>query len=144
MLKKINKFARRLRAALAQLTIDFTRAMTTKNSLPVIGDFFPMPVPHVAVQQVEAHVGQGAFHPLHKNLALIYVEVIRNKISGLGWALPMKLVRYFRPERFGIFEGLFVHVLVFLEGRHAGFLDDIVGGLVDARHRDCVRGDAAR
>lgn len=101
MLKKINKFARRLRGAFAQLTIDSTR--TTENSLPVIGDLLPMSVPDVAVQQVEADVRHGTLHPFHENFALIYVEVVRNKIAGLRRALPMKLACYFRPERFGIF-----------------------------------------
>lgn len=110
--------------------------MTTENSLPVIGDLFTMSVPHVPVQQVEADVRHSTLHPFHENFALSYVEVVRNKIAGLRRALPMKFVCYFGPERFWIFERLFMHFLVFFKRWDAGFFDDIVGGLVDARHRD--------
>lgn len=71
-----------------------------------------MSVIHMPVQEVVADVGHRSLHPFHEDVSLGQVEVVGKELSRLTATLPFKLAGYVVPEPLGVFDRLFVDLLV--------------------------------
>lgn len=99
---KVERFAAIM---IGKLTVDgrddFHISLTCDN-VPVKCNFITISIFNVLVQQVEAQICRGAFHPFYVNVALVEVKVVGEKLVIGRWCLPVKLLGYFTPKCLGI------------------------------------------